>query len=125
MVRRPRWRPRDGVDVWWDAAGVDDVAGAVPLMRLGGRIVLLAGLQAPIEVEAGDLYTRDLSVRGFAISNAGVGELAEAARTLNRVLAAGTLEVRIGAELALEETARAHAALEDGLRGKVVVSVRE
>ncbi|KZV42181.1 putative quinone oxidoreductase [Dorcoceras hygrometricum] len=110
----------DGVDLYWDTSGHHDFERTLPLLRRGGRVILAAGLKGsapPLPV--GALYTRDASLRGFAISNAPVQDLAEAARSINRHLAAGDLKTRIGLRLPLEDTARAHRLLEDPGGGHV------
>lgn len=62
---------------------------------------------------------------GFAISNASVRDLDEAAALINRLLAAGQLRSRIGATLSLDEAARAHqlqaARGADRPKGRIVV----
>lgn len=113
----------DGVDLWWDCSGHNDYAGRLPLLRLGGRVVLMSGLggRDPV-LPVAALYTRDITLHGFAISNAGVDELAAAAQAINRLLAEGGLKGRIGATYALEQAAAAHRALEEGaLRGRIVL----
>jgi NADPH:quinone reductase-like Zn-dependent oxidoreductase len=97
-----------GADVFWEQSGRPDFDAIVPLMATGGRIVLIAGLQARAELPVGPLYTRDISVHGFAISNAPPEELADAARVINRELARGRLWGRIRATLSLAEARRAH-----------------
>jgi NADPH:quinone reductase-like Zn-dependent oxidoreductase len=58
------------------------------------------------------------------ISRATVDELATAAATINRCLAAGSLPARVERVLPLERPAEAHRLVEGGLRGRVVVRVR-
>lgn len=113
----------DGVDVWWDTSGHNDLARSVALMAPRGRIVVMSGLGGgDVPLPVGALYTRDARLLGFAISNATVDELADAARHLNRLLAAGVLRARIGAHFRLAEAARAHAALAGGqVHGRIVV----
>lgn len=97
-----------GVHVHWDNTGRHDFAATLPLIAPGGRIVVMAGMGARSVLPAGALYTRDVSIHGFAISNASVADLASAARTINDALADGRLRTRIRAELPLTETATAH-----------------
>src|SRR5699024_9148428 len=78
-----------GVDVWWDPSGSYDFDRCVPLLAQGGRVIVMAGMQAAPRLPIGDLYTRDASVLGFAISNASAADLAEAAQAINRMLATG------------------------------------
>ncbi|MEU5534590.1 NADPH:quinone reductase [Streptomyces sp. NPDC020362] len=111
----------EGVDLYADAAGVNDLATAVELLAWRGRIVLLAGLHTTPSLPAGPLYVRDRSVVGFAITGAPAAELAEAARGVNELLADGRLRPRDVRVLPLSATAEAHRMLEAGeLHGRRV-----
>ncbi|HET8560615.1 MAG TPA: NADPH:quinone reductase [Marmoricola sp.] len=110
-----------GVDVWWDNSGINDVASALPRLSLGGRVLMISGLSSRPSFAAGDLYTRDASVLGFAISNASVSDLASAARAINALLARGALSVQPGEVFPLSRAADAHRALEAGARGRLLV----
>ena len=94
------------------------------LMAVRGRLVLLAGARARPVLPVWSLYTRDARIHGFVISRAAVDELATAATTINRCLAAGSLRARVKRVLPLERAAEAHRLVESGLRGRVVVRVR-
>lgn len=123
LAERIRAAAPDGVDVWWDTSGRNELARSLPLMALRGRVVVMSGLGGgDVALPVGALYTRDLRLLGFAISNASAADLAGAARHLNALLAAGVLRARIGARLRLAEAARAQAALAAGqVRGRIVV----
>ena len=110
-----------GVDVWWDNSGINDVGFALPRLALGGRFVLISGLDSRPSVRAGDLYTRDASLLGFAISNASVSDLASAAGSINVLLERGALRSRAGEVLPLSRAADAHRALESGAKGRLLV----
>ncbi len=111
-----------GVDVWWDNSGRNDFAECLPLLAPGARAVVMSGLgRGDPVLPVGLLYTRDASLHGFAISNASVGELAAAARSINRLLAAGRLRARIGARFRLQDAARAQAAMAAGRTGGRIV----
>ncbi|HET8681976.1 MAG TPA: NADPH:quinone reductase [Micromonosporaceae bacterium] len=97
-----------GVDVFWDSSGRHDLEATVPLMARGGRILLSAGLGSRTVLPVGPFYTRDLTINGFVISNASVHDLAEAAETINRELAAGRLRGRVRVQLPLAAAAEAH-----------------
>lgn len=112
----------EGIDVWFDASGRLDAARVLPAMNLGGRIVVISGLEAVAAFPLGALYTRDLSLLGFAISNASVPELAAAAEMINALLTAG-LDTEVYATLPLDRAAEAHRLVEQGVRGKVLVSL--
>lgn len=104
----------DGVDVHWDTSGHHDLDAAAGLVARGGRIVLSAGKESRPELPAGSLYTADVTLVGFAMSNASVADLAAAAAVINRRLADGTLSARIAGELPLSEAAEAHRRIERG-----------
>lgn len=102
----------EGVDVNWDTTGGPDLDKAVEPLAFRGRIVLMAGLNQRPELPVGALYTTDTRIVGFAISNATVGELAEAAETINRMLGEGTLAARVNRIMPLSEAAEAHRLVE-------------
>ncbi|WP_037677772.1 NADPH:quinone reductase [Streptomyces griseus] len=111
-----------GIDVYLDTSGDNDLAAAVDVLAHRGRIVLLAGAQTQPVLPAGQLYMKDCSVRGFVISHATTAELAEAAGTINRLLAAGRLRSRATEVLPLSAAAEAHQRMEMGqLHGKRVI----
>lgn len=115
-----------GLSLYWDCAGRQNLIDAVPLMKTGGRIIVSAGLTATTPLPIGAMYTRDVSIRGFAITNATVGELREAADALNALFAARGIATRIGPRLPLSRAAEAHHLLEtesgSTLGGKIVVT---
>jgi NADPH:quinone reductase-like Zn-dependent oxidoreductase len=102
------------VDLYWDTSGHHDLAGAMSTLARGGRIVLSAALGAHPELPVGAAYTRDVSLRGFVISNASVTDLAACARVINAMLAAGSLSARVAQVLPLSEARRAHELIERG-----------
>ncbi|WP_433794961.1 NADPH:quinone reductase [Actinoplanes sp. CA-252034] len=104
----------EGVDLYVDTAGANDVEGAVELLARRGRLVLLAGLRTRRTLPVGALYLKDCTIAGFAISQAGVGELAEAAVAVNRMLAEGRLRPRSVEILSLSAMAEAHRRVEAG-----------
>lgn len=113
----------DGVDLWWDASGHNHFAQCLPLLNRKARIILMSGLTGRnAELPVGALYTRDITLCGFAISNASIADLADAARAINRLLAAGRLASRIGATFHLADAAKAQEAMASGrLRGRIIV----
>ncbi|BBG01391.1 MULTISPECIES: zinc-binding dehydrogenase [Pseudonocardia] len=122
LPRRLAAAAPQGYDVWWDNSGRHDFDLALPLLRLGGRVVVVAGLRATPTIPVGQLYVRDASLRGFAISNASVADLADAAARVDAALASGSLRSRVGATYSLADAATAHAAMEQGsVRGRVLV----
>ncbi|MFI6262969.1 NADPH:quinone reductase [Micromonospora sp. NPDC051006] len=122
LVDRLRSACPDGVDVYLDTAGRNDVESVLDLLALRGRIVLFAGGASRPVVPAGALYQYDRAVIGFAISRATVAELAEAAGMVNRLLADGRMAPREILPLPLSATGEAHRMLERGeLRGRRAV----
>lgn len=113
----------EGVNVWWDNSGRNHFVQCLPLLAKGGRAVIMAGLQgASPTLPVGAMYTRDITLHGFAISNASVSDLAAAAKTINRLLSTDKLKARIGASYSLAEAAQAHAAMSRGdTRGRIVI----
>ncbi|SIR08344.1 NADPH:quinone reductase [Micromonospora avicenniae] len=122
LVHRLRTVCPDGVDVYLDTAGRNELEPVIDLLALRGRIVLLAGAASRPVLPVGALYQNDRAVVGFVISHATVAELTEAAGMVNRMLAAGRLAPRETVPLPLSAVADAHRMLEEGeLRGRRVV----
>jgi NADPH:quinone reductase-like Zn-dependent oxidoreductase len=103
-----------GVDIYIDTSGENDLSRSVDLLATRGRIVVLAGMRTRPVLPVGPLYLKDRSVVGFAISQATTTELAEAARTINRMLATGDLRARKTEMLPLSAAASAHRRVEAG-----------
>lgn len=111
-----------GADLWIDTSGVNDLPSSVDLLAPRGRIVLLAGVRSRPVLPVGPLYMKDCSILGFVISHATSGELAEASRTINRLLARGLLRPRSTEVLPLSAAADVHRRMEAGeLHGKRVI----
>ena len=112
----------DGVDVHLDTSGHPDLETALTLVGHGARVVLMAGLTARPVLPLGAVYPRDVSLVGFAISNAGIDDLAATAAAINHGLADDAFPIPITAELPLSRTAEAHRMLEaGGVRGRIVL----
>ncbi|GGI95713.1 NADPH:quinone reductase [Streptomyces brasiliensis] len=115
----------EGVDVLVDTSGRNDLGTMVELLADRGRIVVMSGLDSRPVLPVGALYTRDRSIRGFAISHADTVQLAGAARHINSLLAAGHLRPRAVEELPLGAAAEAHRRMErDRPTAKLVLRVR-
>ncbi|MBC2866858.1 zinc-binding dehydrogenase [Streptomyces mexicanus] len=122
LAARIRDAAPHGVDAHLDTSGHNDLTTAVDLLAPRGRIVLLAGARTQPVLPAGALYMKDGSITGFVISHATTAELAEAAVTINRLLAAGRLRPRATETLPLSATADVHRRMEQGeLHGRRVV----
>jgi NADPH:quinone reductase-like Zn-dependent oxidoreductase len=114
----------DGVHVFWDTSGHNDLDLAARVCTPGGRVLLTAATPPSKEVPLAGLYTRDLEVVGFVISRATVSQLAEAAALVNDLLRRGLLTARIADELPLARTADAHRRIEQGgVRGRLLLHV--
>lgn len=87
-----------GIDLHWDNSGHYDLDKTLPLMAHGGRIIAASGLQASLDLSASALYTPNASLRGVAISNASVADLASASALINRHLTDGGLKTRIAVD---------------------------
>lgn len=121
---------RQGVDLWYETQRDPTFEAILPLMKMRSRVVVIAGRAAKPALPFGIFYTRDISVRGFAMFNATPAEQRHCAEDLNRWLAAGKLQALIGATFPLRDTAKAHQLLEANtlhnagtLAGKVVVEM--
>lgn len=101
-----------GIDMYWDTSGHHDLEQTVPLLAHRARVIMMASLDAHPALPVGALYTKDASVRGFAISNATADELTEVAAALNFLLAKGTLRAREIHTMPLTQAPHAHATLE-------------
>jgi NADPH:quinone reductase-like Zn-dependent oxidoreductase len=122
LAERVRETAPDGVDVYWDTSGRGDLDHAVRSIAVGGRILLTAGRDARPPLSARELYTRDASLRGFVISRAKASDLADAAKLINRLLAAGRLTARIADEWPLTRAADAHRRIEAGeVSGRLIM----
>lgn len=109
----------DGIHLYLDTSGANDLELIVGRLALGGRIVVLAGSRSRPLLPLGDLYTMNRSIIGFVISHATTAELAEAAEVINRLIAAGRLHPREVVRLPLSAMAKAHQMVENGeMRGR-------
>ncbi len=117
-----------GVDVWFETQREPDFLKMVDSMAKRGRMVVIAGRTAQPIFPVGPFYVKGLSLFGFAMFNAPPDEQRACAAEINRWLAAKKLAAPIGREFPLNETAAAHAFLEENtlqqagtLVGKVIV----
>ncbi len=120
----------DGLDVWYENQREPNFEVAIPLLKKGGRMVVIAGRAAKPSFPVGPFYTRDCTVYGFAMFNASPAEQLRSAEDINRWVAAGQLRTIIGRSFPLGETAEAQKFLEENttgaagtLTGKVIVEV--
>ena len=114
----------DGVDVYLDTSGRHNFDAIIPVLGHGARIVLMAALDARPVLPVGAVYTRDISLRGFVISNASVSDLAEAAKLINPLLAQGILRIRVAEVMSLADAAQAHRIVESRqVKGRILLRV--
>ncbi|MEU4576880.1 NADPH:quinone reductase [Nonomuraea sp. NPDC023979] len=113
---------RDSIDLYVDTSGQGDPATAIDRLAHRGRLVIMSGLRQAPALPLGRLYTKYATVTGFAISNATVPELADAAAGVIHLLRTTAWRPRITARLPLSQAAEAHRMLEDGrARGRVIL----
>ena len=107
-----------------DTSGRHNFDAIIPVLGHGARIVLMAALDARPVLPVGAVYTRDISLRGFVISNASVSELAEAAKLINPLLAQGILRIRVAEVMSLADAAQAHSMVESRqVKGRILLRV--
>ncbi len=112
----------EGIDIWWDTSGHHDFQTTLRLSNKGARVLVMAGMHATPVLPIGQLYTQDIRLCGFAMSNASVADLAEAAETINALLQRSQLQARLGATYRLDEVAEAHKAMEDHtVHGRILI----
>jgi NADPH2:quinone reductase len=119
-----------GVDVWFETQREPDLEQILSLVRMRGRVVVIAGRAARPALPFGLFYPRDISILGFAMFNAPAAAQRVCAEEMNEWMASGELRAVIGKRFGLEQTAQAHRFLEENtirgagmLVGKVVVEV--
>ncbi|HIW45654.1 MAG TPA: NADPH:quinone reductase [Candidatus Yaniella excrementigallinarum] len=112
----------EGIDIWWDTSGHHDFQTTLPLLNKRAKVVVMAGMSATPVLPVGQLYTQDVRLHGFAMSNASVADLAEAAVTINALLQRSQLQARLGATYRLAQAVQAHTAMEEhAVHGRIVV----
>ncbi|MBL8822907.1 MAG: NADPH:quinone reductase [Planctomycetia bacterium] len=119
-----------GVDLWYETQRDPNFEMILPLMKIRGRVVVIAGRAARPALPFGIFYVRDLSIRGFAMFNATPDEQRVCATEMNQWMKTGKLKACIGKTFPLDQTAAAHQLLEENtlhgagtLTGKVVIQV--
>jgi NADPH2:quinone reductase len=120
----------DGVNIWWETVREPNFERTIPLLAMGGRMILMAGRDAKPPFPVGPFYTKNCSILGFAVFNSSDEEQAAAARDVSRWMAEGKLKARIDRILPLSQAAEAHRLQEQStvqkagtLAGKIVLKV--
>jgi NADPH2:quinone reductase len=119
-----------GVDVWWESSREPDLARAVSLLAVRGRMLLMAGRDSRPALPLGPFYVKDCALHGFAMFNADSDAQRPAADAINDWMAKGLLKARIDLILPLSQAAEAHRLQERStveksgeLAGKIVLRV--
>ncbi|WP_396275988.1 alcohol dehydrogenase catalytic domain-containing protein [Glutamicibacter sp.] len=88
----------DGIYIWWDASGHLILSQATDSVAHAGNIHLSTGIDKHSNLQVETIYTRDISIHGFAVFNASDIQLRSAALGLNEFLKRGSLRYRRTAE---------------------------
>lgn len=119
-----------GIDVWYETRRDPDLEVSVTLLKLRGRMVVIAGRAAKPVLPMGSFYPRDLSLLGFAMFNATLEEQRPAVEEIRGWAEEGKLRAVVGRTFPLAEAAEAQRFLETNtlgaggtLTGKVVVAI--
>lgn len=122
-----RFAPR-GIDVWYETLREHDLQRVVDHLRLGGRLILMAGRESCPPFPVGQFYVKDCKVFGFAMFNSPAEEQRKCAAEINRWMAKGKLRPNIDRVMPLGEAAAAHRLQEENtlhqagtLAGKIVL----
>lgn len=108
--------------MWWDQSGSGSLERSLQLLSFGGTVLVSAGMRQRTSLTAGDLYLKNRSVRGFAISNATEDSLRDAAKVVNRMLAERKLAAPKVRVFPVSEAAHAYQLVESGrAHAKIVI----
>lgn len=117
------------IHLWFETLRTPTLDRCIPLMAMRGRLIFMAGRDAGPIFPLGSFYIKDLRAFGFAMFNASADEQRAAAGELNKLLAAGQWQPKIGARFSLSEAAASHQLQEDNtlngantLAGKIVLT---
>jgi len=111
-----------GADVVWDCSGMMDYSDLATIAGVGAHILVTAAHQSPSPVPWAQLYTRDISVKGFVHSRANADELRQAAHQLNTMMARKLLLTPAIQRHPLDEARWGHEQMEAGhVRGRIVL----
>jgi len=107
-----------GVDLWFETLREPNFERSFPLIRTGGRMVVMAGRDAKPPFPVGTFYVKDLTLYGFVLFNAPADQQRQCAEQINRWLQEGKLRAPIGRVFKLAEAAEAHRLQEENTLGK-------
>ena len=118
-----RIAPR-GINVFWNTYRLHDFKLSLPLLADKGRYILMAGSGTEAVLPIGEVYTKDISIRGFTITNATLAEVQVTADKINQMLEKGLIKIKIEDVLPLKATGEAHRRMEAGnVWGKIIIKI--
>jgi NADPH2:quinone reductase len=98
----------EGVNIWWETSRAPNFDTAVACMARRGRIVLMAGRDARVELPVGPFYTKCCRILGFVMFHSVPESQRRAAERINRWMSSGALKARIDRVAALEDAPELH-----------------
>ncbi|MCC6676187.1 MAG: NADPH:quinone reductase [Phycisphaerales bacterium] len=120
-IREITGYPAGGVDVVLEMLANENLEKSLGLLAMNGRIVII-GSHGPVEITPRQTMSRDSSIIGMSLHNAGPAELADLHAAIHTGLESGALTPVVGREMPLAEAARAHdLIMQPGARGKIVL----
>jgi NADPH2:quinone reductase len=124
-TRDPGWPERVGtVDRVFDLVGRATFAPSVERLAPGGRLVFVGGTSGGELAFSGWALMRPVTLTGYSSESLDASELARAMAGIAELVAGGRLRVAAAHRYPLKAAARAHADLEAGLSGRVVLDPR-
>jgi NADPH2:quinone reductase len=112
-----------GVEVILEMLANVNLGKDLTILAARGRVIVI-GNRGRVEIDAREMMSRDADIRGMALTNTPVAEMASIHAALVAGLENGTLRPVIGQELPLAEAPRAHrAVIAPGASGKIVLVV--
>jgi len=90
-------------------------------LRTGGEVVAYGSGQPRFSLDFGPLILKNLELRFFIVYNLDLEQRARAIKTLDKLLARGTIRHNVAQRLSLAEIARAHDMVGEGSAGGIVV----
>jgi NADPH:quinone reductase len=116
------------INVWFETLRDPNLERAITHLKMGGRLIVMAGRDAKPAFPIGPFYTRDARMIGFAMFNAPAEQQRKSAAEINRWLTRGRLRPQIDRVMKLSEAAEAHKLQETStvsrrgsLAGKIVL----
>lgn len=122
----------DELGEWTDGRGVDGILEMAAHVNLGndlqvaargGRVVIV-GCRGPVQIQPREALVKDLTIRGFSLSNAGEAEMASIHGALVEGMAAGRLQPVVARVFPFAEAPAAHRVVAEGRGGpgKIVLA---